>query len=117
MSRLRNRTRPEPLSPARFSIDGYGFEIIDRDLWAVPPGAGRIDRVKVSRSSVSRSASAGYPPELVWPRNVTDRPLAELQKMAAFWIAWRGTEESVRHPDVGIGAWQRRQETTAAEAA
>ena len=117
MSRLRDRSRPAPLTPARFRVDGYDFEIIDRDLWAVPPDLDRIDRVKVTRSSVSRSASAGYPAELVWPRNVTDHPLAELQKMAAFWIAWRGTEESVRHPDVGIGAWQRRQETTAAEAA
>lgn len=117
MSRLRNRTRPEPLAPARFTLDGYSFEIINRDLWAVLPGAERIDRVKVTRSSVSRSASAGYPARLVWPRNVTDHPLEDLLEMAAFWIAWRGTDEWSRHPEVGIGTWERRQEDTAVEAA
>lgn len=113
----RNRSRPGPLTPVSFTLDGYGFEIIDRDLWATPPGSERYDRVKVTRSSVSRSANSGYPRMLVWPRDVEDRPLEELRRIAGHWISWRGTAGWARHPEVGIEAWLRRAESGAAAAA
>lgn len=114
MSRLRDRSRPAALAPVSFEMDGHRFEIIDRDLWVTLAGTEYWDRLKVTRSSVSRSARAGYPAELVWPRNVEDKTLPQLQSAARFWLAWRQTEPYTEHPERGLDLWLRRAEMKSA---
>lgn len=106
----RIRTRPQPLAPAAFDLDGYGFKVIEHDLWVIRPGAAATDRIKVTRSAVSTTARNGYPRELVWPKNVQDKSMNELRKTAAFWIEWSQTPGYGTFPEVGISAVERELE-------
>lgn len=106
-----HRSRPMPLAPVIFVIAGHRFETSGRDLWATPAGRRRADRVKVTRSSVSRSAAQGYPPALVWSPGGGERPVEELMAAARYWIAWSKTDGYARFPEVGLEKWLRALET------
>ncbi|MCC3292874.1 hypothetical protein [Arthrobacter sp. zg-Y1110] len=105
-----HRTRPQPLEPVSFTINGHRFETSGRDLWVTPAGRRRADRIKVTRSTVSSSARAGYPSALVWPRLDIRRSLEDLKETARFWISWSSTEDYARFPEVGLDQWLRRLE-------
>lgn len=105
-----HRTRPQPLAPVGFAIGGHRFETSGRDLWVTPAGRQRVDRIKVTRSSVSRSAAQGYPPALVWPPNGPERTLEELTAAARYWTVWSTTEDYARFPEVGLEKWLRHLE-------
>lgn len=109
--RRRGYHRPRPLPVTEtidFTIDGHAFETDWRDLWVTPPATARVDRIKITRGSVSRSAQRGYPVELFRP----DETLSEgaAISMAAFWLAWKDTPASAGHNPVRLDHHQRRHE-------
>lgn len=108
------RTRARDLEPVSFELDGHRFETSGRDLWVTLEGEARIDRIKVTRSTVSRSAQNGYPPQLLWPRTELSPDVSELQARALFWLDWRSTPDAAAHPAVGLDHYVRGQEAQAA---
>lgn len=109
-----SRTRLKDLDPVSFTLDGHLFETSGRDLWVTLAGEEHIDRIKVTRSTVSRSAQAGYPAQLLWPRLELDPDMAELQARARFWLRWRSTAEAAAHPAIGLDHYVRGREAALA---
>lgn len=111
-----HRVRARDLAPVVFDLDGHRFETSGRDLWVTLQGWDRIDRIKVTRSTVSRSAQSGYPRELLWPRTELDPDLADLVERARFWLVWRNTPDAAAHPAVGLDHYVRGLEEQLAAA-
>lgn len=93
-----------------FTQRGYTFETDWRDLWATPPGTDRVDRIKVSRHAVSRSAQRGYPPQLFRPEKVMTESRA--RTMAAYWLDWKDSAEAAAHPPVRLDHHRRSLENS-----
>lgn len=108
------RSRPEPMVGTSFVLEGHRFETSERDLWVTPAGDARFDRIKVTRSSTSRSAQRGYPGELIWPQGQIQRTQDELVGTARTWLDWRSTEEGRTYPLVRLDQWRRQAEQEAA---
>ena len=111
-----HRTRSADLESVSFSLDGHRFETSGRDLWVTLDGDKRIDRIKVTRSTVSRSAQTGYPRELLLPRTELTTDPADLLARARFWLRWRDTPEAAAHPAVGLDHYVRGREAELAVA-
>lgn len=110
-ARRRGYHRPRAL-PATdtisFTVHNHRFETDWRDLWVTPPAHARVDRIKVTRGPVSRSAQRGYPVALFRP----DESLSEAsaRDMAAFWLEWKETADAAAHPPVRVDHHVRGRE-------
>lgn len=111
-----HRVRAQDLAPVVFNLEGHRFETSGRDLWVTLEGEERIDRIKVTRSTVSRSAQSGYPRELLWPRTELNPDLAGLMGRARFWLGWRSTPDAAAHPAVSLDHYVRSREAQLAAA-
>lgn len=94
-----------------FELDGHRFESFWRDLWVTRPQEQRVDRIKITRGSVSRSAHRGYPAELFSAD--ADLTLGAARSMAVFWLRWKDTAEASPHGDIALDHHQRRLELNA----
>lgn len=100
------RTRREPVEEnIAFLLQGYRFETDWRDLWVTPPDTDRLDRFKVTRGPVSRSAQRGYPAELFRADSHLAEPQA--QAIARFWLDWKDTGDAAAHRPVRLDHHRR----------
>lgn len=94
-----------------FTMNGYAFETDWRDLWVTPPVTDRVDRIKVSRTGVSRSGHRGYPAQLFRSEEAMTEDTA--RSMALFWLSWKDTADAAAHPPVRLDHYRRGLELKA----
>lgn len=101
------RTRPAPAETVSFTLDRHAFETDGKDLWVTPPGAARIDRIKVSRYLGDQSVRKGYPRKLIRPEPMTD---GWARMAAVFWLHWSATADAAAFPPVHLDHYVRKLE-------
>lgn len=102
------RRRPAPAESVTFTLGRHAFETDGKDLWVTPPGAARIDRIKVSRFVGDKSVGKGYPRELIRPEPLTE---AWARMAAAFWLNWSATADAAAFPLVYLDHFVRKLES------
>ncbi|MBG0738725.1 hypothetical protein IV500_04740 [Paeniglutamicibacter antarcticus] len=103
-----HRTRPVPVEPFTFALDGHAFETDGKHLWVTTPGTERIDRTKVSRYLGDQSIRKGYPRELIRPEPITE---GWARMAAVFWLGWSATTDAAAFPPVFLDHYVRQLES------